>query len=406
MLLWGLATLCFTEQGRADDWPGWRGPRGDGISLEATAPLHWSASENIAWKTRLPGSGLSSPIVLGDRVFVTAGDSADQSRRILCLNGSSGEILWNAAVHRGPGGTMHRFNSTASSTPASNGVLVFAAFVDDKGLYVVAIDFEGHVAWTKTLGPFFSQHGFAACPVLFGDCVIVNGQQDGEAYVVSLRCQTGEEVWRYKPSTNLRSFSTPVLTTVEGREQLILTGSTQTMALDPTTGERIWFADGPSQKFVCTPVIGHGLVFSFGGSPDKRMMALRLGGQGDMLETHLAWRNDRSMPYVPSPLLVGGYLHVVNDAGIYTCFEPRTGDVLSSGRKLGSVYSSPVSVANRIYFFEDSGACTIIRNSSDFEVLARNELGETVQTTPAISNSSLFVRTDAHLIRISVTDAP
>jgi outer membrane protein assembly factor BamB len=146
--------------------------------------------------------------------------------------------------------------------------------------------------------------------------------------------------------------------------------------------------------------VGHGLVFSFGGSDEKRAMAVRLGGQGDVLNSHVVWRSDRSMPYVPTPLLLGDYLHVISDTGIYTCLDPRTGSTQSTGRKLGPVFSSPVAVAGRIYFFEDSGKCTIIENGPDFHVIAESEVGETVQTTPAISGGSLFVRTETHLIRI------
>jgi len=389
-----------TSPSRADDWPGWRGPRGDGISRETNAPLSWSPTENIAWKTPLPGTGRSSPIVSGERVFVTAGDESDQSRRIVCLHRASGSILWNVAVHHGASGKMHRFNSTASSTPTTDGERVYAVFADDQGLLVVAVDFSGRILWAVSPGSFHSQHGFAASPVLFGDGVIVNGQQDGEAFVVMLHRQTGAEIWRYKPAVNLRSFSTPVLTRYAGQDQLILTGASQTTALDPLTGKLIWFADGPSEKFVSTPSIGHGLVFSFGGSDEKHAMAVRLGGHGNVLNSHVVWRSDRSMPYVPSPLLLGDYLHVISDAGIYTCLDPRTGSTLHTGRKLGPVFSSPVAVAGRIYFFEDSGRCTVIENGPNFEIIATSELGETLQTTPAIAGGSLFVRTETHLVRI------
>ncbi len=400
LTLCGILVAVCIDTLTAEDWPGWRGPRGDGISLDATAPLHWSITENIAWRTPLPGAGRSSPIVIGDRVFVTAGDPIDETRRVICLDELTGNTLWNVAVHQGPAGTMHRFNSTASSTPVSDGKSVFAVFVDDKGLYVVAVDFEGKIVWSKSPGTYFSNHGFAASPVVYGEGVVVNGHQDGEAFVCMLRKHDGEELWRFKPTVNLRSFSTPVLTRFEGQDQLILTGASQTLALDPKTGEQIWFADGPSQKFVCTPSVGHGMVFSFGGSPDKHAMAVRLGGHGDILTTHTKWRNERSMPYVPSPILVGDRLHIINDSGVYTCLDAMTGDTLFSGRKLGSVYSSPVSIADRIYLFEDSGACTIIQNSSDFKILAKNELSETVQTTPALCHGSLFVRTETQLIRI------
>ncbi len=392
--------LLSTTIAQADDWPGWRGPRGDGISLETGAPLHWSATEHIVWKAPVPGVGRSSPIVVADRVFVTTGDLTDNSRRVLAFDRTSGRQLWNTAVHHGPGGKMHRLNTTASSTPACDGERVYAVFVDDKELRVFALDLEGHIVWTKTPGTFLSNHGFAACPVMYGNGVIVNGQQDGEAFLVMLDRRDGHEIWRHKPSVNLRSFSTPVLTQVDGRDQLIVTGSMRTQALDPATGETIWFAEGPSQKFVSTPSVGHGMVFSFGGSPDKHAMAVRLGGRGDVLESHLAWRNQKSMPYIPSPILVGDFLHIINDAGIYTCLEPKSGKVLSSSRKLGPVNSSPVAAAGRIYFFEDSGACTIIENSAEFKVVAKNQLDQQVFSTPAISNGQLFVRTETELICI------
>src|SRR5262249_25687210 len=160
-------------------------------------------------------------------------------------------------------------------------------------------------------------------PVLYENGVIVNGHQDGEAFVVMLNRLTGNEIWRYKPAVNLRSFSTPVLTRHNGRDILVLTAASQTVGLDPAAGRVVWYAGGPSDKFVGTPSVGPGLVFSFGGSDEKRAMAVRLGGQGDVSDTHVAWRCDRSMPYVPSPLLLGDYLHVISDAGIYTCLDAK-----------------------------------------------------------------------------------
>ncbi|MCX7409822.1 MAG: PQQ-binding-like beta-propeller repeat protein [Planctomycetales bacterium] len=384
----------------AEDWPGWRGPRGDGISRDTDAPLHWSATENIVWKTPILGVGRSSPITSGDRVFVTTGDLTDETRRVICLDRTSGKIEWNVAVHKGPGGKMHRFNTTASSTPTADGERVYSVFVDDHGMQVVAVDFSGKIVWSVNPGNFFSQHGFAACPVLFGEGVIVNGQQDGDAFAVMLDRRTGKEVWRYKPAVNLRSFSTPVLIEHEGRPQMILSGASQTVALDPNTGRIIWFASGPSEKFVCTPAVGHGLVYSFGGSPEKKAMAVKLGGSGDVLDTHVVWRNERAMPYIPSPLLVGDFLHVISDTGIYTCLDPKTGESLYTGRKLKAVNSSPVAVADRVYFFEDSGTCTVIKNGANFEVIATNEIDETVYATPAISSGNLFVRTETHLVCI------
>jgi outer membrane protein assembly factor BamB len=392
--------LVLSHSALAGDWPCWRGPKGDGISTETAVPIRWSPTDNLTWKTPLPGGGRSSPIVTGNHVVITAADVKDLTRRVLCLDAASGAIRWNTVVHRGEPGQMHKFNTAASSTPACDGTRIYAVFVDDQAMQVVALDLEGHVLWSESPGTFHSQHGFASSPVVFGNGVIVNGQQDGEAFVVMLDTATGVERWRYKPAINLRSFSTPLLAEHNGELQLILTGSTQTVALNPATGERIWSIAGPAEKFVCTPSVGHGLVFSFGGSPEKKAMAVKLGGRGQISEEFVAWRNERAMPYVPTPLLVGDYLHVLSDNGIYTCLDPQTGLSFTTGRKTGPVYSSPVAAGDRIYFFEDSGECTVIKNGKSFDVLARNELGESVYSTPAIAHQSLFVRTEGHLVRI------
>jgi len=398
-----LAASMLTSTTAADDWPCWRGPLGTGISSESTAPLNWGPSDNIAWKTEIPGRGRSSPIVSKGRVFLTTGLDEDQSRRIVCLDQKDGKSLWSVAVHHGPGGKMHQDNTTASSTPATDGERVYAAFVDDQGMKVVAVDFDGKVVWSVNPGTFFSNHGFAASPVLYGDGLIVNGHQDGTAFIVMLDRVTGKEVWRYTPAVNQRSFSTPVLTTFEGQKQLVVTGSQQTLGLNPADGSIIWSAQGPTEKFVCTPSVGHGMVFSFGGSPDKKSLAVRLGGRGDVTDTHVAWRSERGMPYVPSPILVGNYLHVITDLGVYSCIDPVSGEVLHKARAGGSTYSSPVSVADRIYIFEDTGRCTVVKNEPGFQVLARNELAEEVYTSPAVAEGQIFIRTASALVCIGET---
>jgi outer membrane protein assembly factor BamB len=400
----GILAIFQLAASHADDWPAWRGPKGNGISTESVAPMMWSATENIAWRTEIPGHGRSSPIVTGDRVFVTTGVDEDQSRRVICIDRGDGRMLWSKSVHTGPGGKMHQDNTMASSTPVTDGERVFAAFVDDQGMKVVALDMDGNVLWNANPGTYFSNHGFAASPVIYGDGVIINGHQDGTAFVVMLDRRTGSEVWRYTPAINQRSFSTPVLTQYDGEDQLILTGSQQTLGLNPSTGELLWNASGPTEKFVCTPSAGHGMVFSFGGSPEKKSLAVKLGGTGDVSETHVVWRSERGMPYVPSPLLVGDYLHIINDLGVYTCIEPVSGKVLHTARALGSTYSSPIAVGDRIYMFEDTGECTIFENRPGFHVLAKNSLDEEMYTTPAMSNGQLFVRTTTALVCISESE--
>jgi len=316
------------------------------------------------------------------------------------LDRNSGSIIWDVEVHSGAIEKQHKFNTCASSTPATDGTRIYCVFVDDKKMVVSAVDWDGKVAWSVSPGGFYASHGFAASPVLCDGGVLVNGHQDGGAFVVLLDGAIGDEKWRYKPDTDLRSFSTPVLANIKGSRQLILSGAKQTVGLDPESGEKIWWVDGPTEKFVCTPSIGLGHIFSFGGSPSERACAIRQGGQGDLTKTNVVWTKERSMPYVPTPLLMGKYLHIVNDAGIYSCVEPVSGDVLKTLRKGGNTYSSPVGIGDKVYLFDDTGLCTVIRNNDSYEIIATNMLDELVQASPAISNGSLYVRSERHLWKI------
>ncbi len=387
----------FAITTHAEDWPMWRGPRGNGVSHESHAPLTWSKAQNIAWKTAIPGRGLSSPIVFQNSVYLTTFLESDQSRRLLRVDGESGEILWNTSIHEGPIEKQHRFNSSASSTPAADSSAVYCTVVDHETLWAVALDHQGQQLWKTSPGSFGSQHGFAASPVLYDGSVIINGHQDGDAFIVALECTSGTTRWRYQPHTNLRSFSTPVLTVHKGKPQLLITGANQTIALDATNGECLWFAEGPNQKAVSSPSVADDIVFSFAGSPAEKAMAIKLGGQGDVSQSHVIWRTEKAMPYVPSPVFAGGFLHVINDAGIYSCLDPQTGNVLKTVRRGGNTYSSPVAAAGRVYMFEDTGRCTVIADDCSYQVLAVNELEEVIQTTPAIANGAIFVRSANHL---------
>ena len=378
----------------------WRGPRGDGIGQGKEGPTTWSSTENISWKIAIPGEGRSSPIICKDSVFLTTSMIDSLSRRLIRIDRESGSIVWDIEVHQGPIEKQHRQNTCASSTPATDGERIYCAFVDDQKMVVAAVDWEGKIVWSISPGSFYASHGFAASPVLCDGGVLINGHQDGNAFVVLLDGATGKERWRYKPDTDLRSFSTPVVVTNEGINQIILTGAKQTVGLEIKTGEKVWWVNGPTEKFVCTPSVGLGHVYSFGGSPIERACAIKIGGKGDLTETNVVWIKERSMPYVPTPLLFGPYLHVMNDAGIYSCIEPVSGEVLKTLRKGGNTYSSPIGVGDKVYFFDDTGLCTVIRNSADFEVLAKNSLDELIQASPAVAGGALYVRGEHHLWKI------
>jgi outer membrane protein assembly factor BamB len=393
-----LAAVAFLAGAAlGDDWPGWRGIRGDGLSHEASAPLHWSATENIVWKVPVLGRGTSSPIIVKDSVFLTTFDQETMERRLVRYSVASGEVLWNECIHQGPIENQHRDNSSASATPTSDGVHIFTVFVDNQNMIVAACEWDGTIAWKKEIGTFFSKHGFSASPVLCQAGLVVNGHQDGDAFIALLDPATGEQKWRFAPDVNQRSFSTPIVTDFEGKQLLILAGANRTIALDSSTGTCVWKIEGPTEKVVSTVSVGLGHVFSFGGSPEPRAVGIRLGGQGDVTSSHVVWSLKKGMPYVPTPLLYEKYLHIVNDQGIYTCLDPLRGEALKTVRMKATTYSSPIGIAGRVYIFDDEGVCTVIENNANFETLAINPLGERCQATPAFANGQLIVRSDAHL---------
>lgn len=381
----------------ADEWPMWRGSRGDGVCDESEVPLTWSPTENIAWKARVPGIGRSSPVVKANGVYVTTFTESDQARRLLRYDRKSGHLDWDVVILKGEVENQHKFNTSASATPVCDAERVYCTFVDAERMTVAAVDHSGEVVWKMSPGTYFSKHGFAASPTLCKEGLIINGHQDGKAFVVMLDPATGNERWRYQPETDLRSFSTPLVIESHGKKQIVLAGAKQTLALDPSSGIKLWSVDGPTEKIVCTPSFGHGHVFSFGGSPDTRAFAIALRESGNQIQTEIAWTKERAMPYVPTPLLYGEFLHVIDDMGIYQCIEPVSGKVLKLHRKGGNTYSSPIGAAGRVYLFDDSGLCTVIENNGEYRVLASNTLDELIQTTPAISEGQLFIRGEQHL---------
>ncbi len=273
----------------------WRGPRGDGLSHESEAPLNWSSTENIAWRVEVPGSGRSSPVIQSNGVYLTTFTESDRARRLLRYDRKTGHLDWDTVIHLGDVENQHKFNTSASATPVCDEKRVYCTFVDSERMIVAAVDHSGEVVWKTSPGSYFSKHGFAASPALCEEGLIINGHQDGSAFVVMLDPKSGEERWRYRPETDLRSFSTPLVIESHGKRQIVLAGAKQTLALDPGSGNKIWSVDGPTEKVVCTPSFGLGHVFSFGGSPDTRAIAIALRSAGGPIQSEIVWTKERAM---------------------------------------------------------------------------------------------------------------
>ena len=395
----------------AENWPGWRGPSGDGISSEKDLPTRWSHTENVAWKTPIVGEGHSSPIVWEDRVFLTTSLTEKNERRLLCLNRLDGETLWERVVVNSPPESIHNLNSRASGTPATDGKAVYVTFLMAKGeevvapnvgsewlitpgkIMVAAYDFAGNEKWKTDVGDFVSAHGFNSCPVLFEDLIIINGDHDGDAYLVALDRGTGKERWRTLRENKTRSYVTPIIRKIGERTQMILSGSLCVASYDPRTGKRHWIIDGPTEQFVASMVYNGDYVFVTGGYPQKHILAIDPNGTGNVTDSHVAWRTNRGASYVPSPIVDGKFLLVVADNGVATCFDAKSGNRHWRERLDGGHSPSPVLANGIAYCMSDQGVVTLLRLREQVEVVATNDLGEPISASPAISQGQLFIRT-------------
>jgi len=414
-LLAGIVLLLVvgtSETARAEDWPGWRGPRGDGSSLDAQPPLKWHGptGENIAWKTPIPGVGHASPIVSGNRLFVASCLEEDDRRVLIALDRQTGQSVWQQTVLEAPLEKRHKLNSRASGTPVTDGKLVFVSFLEPDftsdnertpgDMVVAAYDFAGERKWLVRPGRFASTHGFCSSPVLFEDLVIVNGDHDGDSYIVALDQATGESRWTFARKHKTRSYVTPIIREIDGRTQLLLSGSKCVVSLDPRTGRQHWEIDGPTEQFVASLVYNGKYVFLTAGFPDRHILAIKPDGEGNVTDTHIAWRTTRNCSYVPSPVVIGDYFVIAADDGISSCYVADTGERLWLERMAPHYSASLVTVGGLVYFLSDDGVTKIVRPGPTYDLVAENELGEACYASPAISDGQLFLRSDQHLYAI------
>lgn len=390
----------------AQEWPGFRGPTGQGHSSEIGVPLEWSETTNVRWKSPVPGLGWSSPVVGGGRVWITtATGERDVSLRALAFDVETGRELVNVEVFRLR--TLREVNpknSWASPTPVLDGDRVYVHFGADG---TAALTTSGEVLWTAKF-PYESQHGAGGSPVLFGDLLIFSGDGHDTAFVVALDTRTGKTRWKTQRRQPWdQAYVTPLVINAAGRDQVVSVGAYRAAAYDPATGREIWrvsYEDGFSN--VPRPVFGHGLVFIATGFQQPSLIAVRPDGSGDVTRTHVAWRLSRGAPYTPSPVLVGGELYVVNDGGILTSVDARTGEVVWQRRLNGSFSASPLFVDGRLYFSSEDGQTFVLEPGREGpKLLAANTLDGAILASMAAAHRSLFVRTSSHLYRLATPPA-
>ena len=399
-----LVMFCVVQlvvPANAENWPCWRGPRGDGSSLEEGIPVRWNGTtgENIAWKVAVPGVGHASPIVWEDHIFQVTCDEDTEDRLLLCLDRKTGKALWQRTVVNSALENRHRLNSRASSTPATDGELVYVSFLDGTEMLVAAYDFSGIRRWLVRPGEFYSRHGYCSSVTLFKNLVIVNGDHDGDAYLVGLDRENGETVWKTERENKTRSYCPPIIREIDGRTQMILSGSLCVASYDPHNGSRHWIIDGPTEQFVASLVYNGKLLFMTAGFPEFHMMAIRPDGRGNVTDSHVAWHHTDGCSYVPSPIASrdGKYFLIVSDKGIASCLEASTGHRHWKER-IGPHYSaSLVGGDGLVHFLSDKGVTTVVRPGPEFEVVATNELGEECYASPALNGGQILIRAQQHL---------
>ncbi len=422
------------------DWPQWRGPSSQGVSSESGLPTKWSAKENIAWQTSLAGLGTSSPIVWGDRVFVTSqignsavakGDAHPQLARddrglaerespiggrrlkpdsstsdvwlvVEAFRRSDGRRLWEYRTKAtGPVPEVHEKHNLATPTPVTDGQRVYAWFGNGQ---IVALDMDGRVVWTRHLGveysPFRTLWGHGSSPTLYNDLLILLNDHLSDAYLLAVDARTGKERWKVDRGDGRVSHSTPLVVPGSEGDELLVNSSARIDAYDPATGKLLWHTGGPRQTPIPSAVFHDGWIYLSRGYRNSDYMAIRPGGRGDITATHVEWQMPSGGSYVPSILHYDGLLYMTNDVGVVTCADARTGKPLWRHRLGGVFFASPVAGDGKIYMVSETGEAFVLRAGREPQVLAQNDLGERFVASPAISHGRLFLRSDRTLFAV------
>jgi outer membrane protein assembly factor BamB len=428
-----VAAGAGAEPKASPHWPQFRGPEGQGVSAEKGLPDDWSATRNVLWKTAIPGRGYSSPVIWGDRIFLTTaiegelvpgakgvlhiieghpyvhpqgvGDDRRHTFKVLAIDARDGRVAWERTAYEGlPYDTRHKKGSFASQTPVTDGKLVYTYFGSEGLLF--AYEMDGRLKWKAALGGIATVGvGVGTSPVLYKDLLILQCDEDNgdKSFITALDKRTGKQVWRVPRKVQV-SWATPVLVHAGGRDELVTSGTEWIIAYAPATGAELWRAKGLESNAVPSPVVAGDIVVVSAGYPEKLAMAIRAGGSGDVTGTpRVLWKYTKGTAYVPSPIAYQGYVYLVTDKGILTCLDARTGEVKYEGGRVpvpATVMASPVAFDGKILLSSMEGDTFVIRAGPVHEVLKTNTLGEAMAASPAIAQGRIYIRGESHLYAI------
>jgi outer membrane protein assembly factor BamB len=415
----------------ADNWPNWRGPSSTGVSTEKTLPETWNDKTNVAWRSSLAGVGVSSPIVWGDRVFVTSqagsgtssvgprlgqGPDASTAERSLAgasrgagvrfileaLSAADGRRMWAHEIPAdGPLPPVHDKHNLASASPVTDGERVYAVFGTGQ---VVAVDLEGRQLWTRHLGkefgPWNVNWGNGSSPIVHGGALILACYHGPASYLIALDARSGKQLWKVDRPRGTTSYSTPVVVPATQGPELIVNSSVGIEAYDPATGRALWHFNEPNQFPIPVAMHHDGIIYLSRGYRSGPYAAIRPGGRGDVSKTHVVWHVPTGAPYISSLVQYDGLIYMAGDVGVITVADAKTGERVWRER-LGGIYTaSPVAGSGRIYLFSESGETLVLKAGRTPQVLARNQLTGRVLASPAVSNGRLFIRTDDAIVAI------
>lgn len=429
--IFGAAAIFNTSVGASgSNWPQWRGPTGQGISSEKNLPAVWSPTKNIKWKTPIAGRAHSSPIVWGNRLFLTTaiegevipgakavkhmnGDQeflhpdaigADKKHtfKVIALDAETGKIVWEQTAFEGaPYDNRHRKSSYAASTPATDGKLVYA-FFGSEGLY--AYDMKGKLAWKADVGKYGTVGlGTGTSPVLWENLIILQCDEDNGAasFIVGIDKKTGKEVWKTPRKVQV-GWSTPLVVTTAKRAELIAAGTEAIIAYDPATGKELWRHEGVKSNTIPSPVANNQMVYVSAGFPAKIAMAINLGGTGDLADT-VVWKYAKGTAYVPSPILYGDYLYLTTDRGMLTCLDAKTGELKYEGGRVpipATFTASPVAFDGKILLTSEDGDTFVVKAGPKHEIIGTNSVGEPVYASPAVADGNIYIRGEKNIYAI------